>query len=107
MTIKEQYQKMYQVANIYKDLFETELFKAFIYNLVDKPPGEVNVTGILSDTYTFYCKWINVWGDIQWSDCIKESHELSHKYNCDMCNEMLVQILDMIEKKFKGGEVSE
>ena len=106
MTIKEQFQKMFALAQAYnacKECYDVPLFQAFLYNLISSKPGELNTTGILTDTYNFYMKWYQVWGDIQWSECVEESHKISHKYNCDMVDEMLVQILDVLEKKFSEG----
>lgn len=103
MTIKEKYQKMYKLAQAYndcKEVYNDKLFQAFIANLIDQEPDKIDTTSILSDLYKFEIKWLDIWGDIQLNECVKESHEIEHKHNDKMCIEMLVWIFDTIEKRF-------
>ena len=103
--VKITYQKMFALAQAYNacaEYYEEPIFQAFLANLINSKPKELDTTSILTDTYNFFQRWQKCWGDIQWATCLDEAKVLEKKHNQDMCNDMLVQLIDIIEKQFKG-----
>lgn len=62
-------------------------------------PSQSEVRSIFLDTYTFYTKWIAV-NEPNWDELISDSRVLEHKYQCDLCNKILVELISTIEQSY-------
>ena len=95
-----------QAYNACQECYDNSLFQAFLANLIDKKPNVIDTKNILSDTFTYFQKHCDLWGDIQWENACNEARTIEHKYDNteskQMAVDMLVQIMDILEKRFKG-----
>ena len=57
---------------------------------------------IYKDTYNFYLKWKDINKDEDWNMLVEKEHGLYKKYPFKLCGEMLVEIMDIIEKTYQG-----
>lgn len=86
------------VFTLYKQFGSEELFKVIVSELPNTP--DELVPRILTDTYNLYTKHCRVYLDEEWIDLCKEVHEICHKYQCKMCNDICVELLCILEKIF-------
>ena len=66
----------------------------------NNPPAE-DVKGIFCDVYKFYLKYKDSKTDEEFQALVKESHEIHKKYDFDMCKDMLLQVMEVIDKNAK------
>lgn len=83
---------------IYRSYQNDTLFYAIINNLSDEELSKVSA--IMTDTYNFYIKYQNVWKDEDWMALIKESHEIDKKYDSKLCRAILLDLLNILEKRY-------
>lgn len=76
-------------------------------NLDKKIPSSDKVRQIFNDTYNgFYKKWKDISAAEQWVPLMQEMHEIDAKYDCDLCRQILLELVKVIEYEFKQREVS-
>ncbi|WP_455715352.1 hypothetical protein [Anaerosporobacter sp.] len=86
------------VFTLYRSYGSEGLFKAIASNL--PTTSQELVPKILTDTYNIYTKHFNVYLDEEWIEVCNEVHELCHKYQCKMCNDICVELLCVLERIF-------
>lgn len=64
-------------------------------------PTAEDVKGIFCDVYKFYLKYKDSKSDEDFQALVSESHEIHKKYDFDMCKEMLLQVIEGIDKNAK------
>lgn len=64
-------------------------------------PTAEDVKGIFCDVYKFYLKYKDSKADEDFQALVKESHEIHKKYDFDMCKDMLLQVMEVIDKNAK------
>lgn len=70
-------------------------------------PSSDEVRMIFNDTYNvFYKKWKALSTPEQWAELLMDVREIDHKYNCDLCRQILLELVKVIEYEFmqKQGE---
>jgi hypothetical protein len=63
-------------------------------------PSLSEVKDIFRDTYNFYLKWRGINNADAWPQLIEEAEQLNRKYQCDLCQRMLVELVEIIEAEF-------
>jgi len=66
-------------------------------------PTPEEVKEIFKYTYLFYTKWIAV-KENEWSQLMDEARELEQKYPYELCIEMLLKILDILEETYMSNK---
>lgn len=64
-------------------------------------PTAEDVRGIFCDVYKFYLKYKDSKTDEDFQALVKESHEIHKKYDFDMCKDMLLQVIEVIDNNAK------
>lgn len=71
-------------------------------------PSHEEVRQIFNDTYNvFYKKWKDISSPEQWADLMQDMREINQKYNCDLCRQILLELVKVIEHDFlkkQGGD---
>ena len=71
-------------------------------------PSPEQVRQIFNDTYNvFYKKWKDISSPEQWVQLMQDMREIDQKYNCDLCRQILLELVKVIEDEFKRRDVSE
>ena len=66
-----------------------------------KIPSQEEVKRIFNDTYNvFYRNWKDISDPDQWAQLAQEMHEIDKKYNCDLCRQILLELVKVIEYEF-------
>lgn len=66
-----------------------------------KIPSPEEVRQIFHETYNiFYKKWHTISDPKQWVQLIQDVREIDRKYNCDLCRQMLIELVVCIESEF-------
>lgn len=60
-------------------------------------PTAEDVKGIFCDVYKFYLKYKDSKTDADFQALVKESHEIHTKYDFDMCKNMLLEVIEVID----------
>ena len=69
-------------------------------------PSPEEVRQIFNDTYNiFYKKWKDISTLEQWVDLIQDMSRINQKYNCELCKQILLELVKVIEDGFKQREV--
>lgn len=64
-------------------------------------PTAEDVKGIFCDVYKFYLKYKDSKTEEEFQALVKESHEIYKKYEFDMCKDMLLQVIEVIDNNVK------
>lgn len=65
-------------------------------------PTHEEVRNIFNETYNvFYRKWHTITDPEQWVQLMQDMREIDKKYNCDLCRQMLIELVRVIEDEFK------
>lgn len=64
-------------------------------------PTAEDVKGIFCDVYKLYLKYKDSKSDEDFQALVKESHEIHKKYEFDMCKDMLMQVIEVIDNRAK------
>ena len=65
-------------------------------------PNQEEVRQIFNDTYNvFYKKWKDISSLEQWVDLIQDMSRINQKYNCELCKQILLELVKVIEDGFK------
>jgi len=68
-------------------------------------PTPSEVRQIFNDTHNvFYKKWKDISTADQWANLIKDMHEIDSRYQCDLCRQILLELVKVIEHEFKSKE---
>ncbi|MDF2906813.1 MAG: hypothetical protein K0R34_2134 [Herbinix sp.] len=67
-------------------------------------PDNERVRLIFKDTYNFYLKWKDISNPEDWVILMKEMKEIDHRYDCDLCRQILLELVKVIENEFKSRE---
>ncbi len=71
-------------------------------------PSHEEVRQIFNDTYNvFYKKWKDISSPEQWVPLMQDMREIDRKYNCDLCRQILIELVKVIEDEFKRRDTSE
>lgn len=71
-------------------------------------PTPEEVRQIFNDTYNvFYKKWKDISSLEQWVDLVQDMSRINQKYNCDLCKQILLELVKVIEDGFKRRDASE
>lgn len=66
-------------------------------------PGKELVRQIFNDTYNvFYKKWIDISKQEDWDKLMQDVYELNDKYNCSLCRQILLELVEVIESDYKA-----
>jgi hypothetical protein len=72
-----------------------------------KIPNQTEVRQIFHEAYNvFYKKWKDISSPEQWGDLMKDMHEIDGRYQCDLCRQILLELVKVIENEFKSKEGS-
>ena len=63
-------------------------------------PNSEQVKLIFKETYLFYTKWISV-TDPDWDRLMQEARELNEKYPYKLCQQILLELIDIVEDEYK------
>lgn len=67
-----------------------------------KIPSPTEVKQIFNEAYNiFYRKWHTISDPEQWVQLMQEMREIDQKYNCDLCRQILIELVRVIEDEFK------
>ena len=70
-------------------------------------PSPEQVRQIFNDTYNvFYKKWKDISSPEQWVQLMQDMREIDQKYNCDLCRQILLELVKVIEDEFKRRDTS-
>ena len=65
-------------------------------------PSPEEVRQIFNDTYNvFYKKWKDISSLEQWVDLVQDASRINQKYNCELCKQILLELVKVIEDYFK------
>lgn len=67
---------------------------------VKKYPSPEQMRLIFKDTYSFYLKWKDVQNGNDWFMVVDESHEIRDKYPFEICEDMLIKIMQVMEHDY-------
>lgn len=71
-------------------------------------PSHEEVRSIFNETYNvFYKRWKNISNLDDWPRLMQEMHEIDQKYNCDLCRQILLELVVIIQEEFlkkQGGD---
>ncbi|HKL99226.1 MAG TPA: hypothetical protein VJZ06_04915 [Mobilitalea sp.] len=68
-------------------------------------PSPEEVRQIFNDTYNiFYKKWKDISTLEQWIDLVQDMSRINQKYNCELCKQILLELVKVIEHGFKQRE---
>lgn len=71
-------------------------------------PTQTEVRQIFHDTYNvFYKKWKDISSAEQWVQLMQDMREIDLRYNCDLCRQILLELVKVIEFEFKSKEVND
>jgi hypothetical protein len=65
-------------------------------------PDSEQVRLIFRDTYKFYDKWKNISNLDNWVVLMQEARDIDHMYNCDLCRQIILELVKCIEHEFKA-----
>lgn len=69
-------------------------------------PSQSEVRQIFNDTYNvFYKKWKDISNPDDWVILMQEMRDIDNKYQCDLCRQILLELVKVIENEFKSKEV--
>lgn len=69
-------------------------------------PSHSEVRQIFNDTYNvFYKKWKDISTPDQWIDLVQDMHEIDQRYNCDLCRQILLELVKVIENEFRSRDI--
>jgi hypothetical protein len=68
---------------------------------VKKMLSSEEVRLIYKDTYNFYLKWKDISSPDDWDALMKDMHEIDQRYNCDLCRQILIELVKVIQDEFK------
>ncbi len=72
-----------------------------------KIPSPEEVRQIFNDTYNvFYKKWKDITNPNDWVILMQDMKEIDHRYECDLCRQILLELVRVIESEFKSKEGS-
>ena len=54
------------------------------------------------DTYNFYVKWKSISSSSDWPILMQEARDLGSKYDFDLCRQILVELIKVIEENDKN-----
>lgn len=63
-------------------------------------PDKEQVRLIFKETYLFYTKWNSI-SDPDWDKLMQEARELNEKYPYKLCQQILLELIDIIEDEYK------
>jgi hypothetical protein len=69
-------------------------------------PDQEQVRCIFRDTYSFYLKYKDISNPDQWAPLMQEMHQMDKKYSCELCRQILLELVKVIESEFlkkQGG----
>lgn len=55
---------------------------------------------IEKDCFNYFNKWKNVYKDEDWFELNKEHKVIRAKYNCELCDSLIKEILNILEKQY-------
>ncbi len=64
------------------------------------------VKAIFKDTYNFYLRWKDISALEDWVNLIQDMRQIDAKYGCDLCRQILLELVKVIEDGFlkkQGG----
>ena len=68
-------------------------------------PDQTEIRQIFNDTYNvFYKKWKDISSSEDWVLLIQDMREIDQKYKCDLCRQILLELVKVIEDEFKRRE---
>ena len=71
-------------------------------------PNQEEVRQIFNDTYNiFYKKWKDISSLEQWVNLVQDASRINQKYNCELCKQILLELVKVIEDGFKRRDLSE
>lgn len=66
-----------------------------------KIPSPTEVKQIFNEAYNiFYRKWHTISDQEQWASLMQEMREIDNRYNCDLCRQILLELVKVIEDEF-------
>jgi len=74
-------------------------------DLDKKIPSPVEVKDIFKYTYLFYTKWKDLSNPDDWVKVAQEMRDINQIYDCDLCQQILLELVKCIESEFKSKEV--
>lgn len=75
---------------------------------VNNYPSHEDVKNIFNETYNvFYKKWRSISSPDDWSILMQEARDIGNKYDFDLCRQILVELIEVIEDGFKKREVKD
>jgi hypothetical protein len=66
-------------------------------------PDKEQVRLIFKDTYNYYLRWKDISNPDDWVILMQEMKEIDHRYDCDLCRQILLELVKVIEFKSKEG----
>lgn len=71
-------------------------------NSAEKIPSPEEVRAIFNDTYNvFYKKWKDISTPDDWVPLMQDMHQIDKKYSCELCRQILLELVKVIEHEFK------
>jgi hypothetical protein len=68
-----------------------------------KIPNQADVRQIFNDTYNvFYKKWKDISNPEEWANLMQEMREIDNRYQCDLCRQILLELVKCIEHEYKA-----
>ena len=67
-------------------------------------PDQEQVRLIFRDTYNFYLKRKDITNPDDWVNLMWDMKEIDHRYECDLCRQILLELVRVIESEFKSKE---
>ncbi len=61
---------------------------------------------IFKDTYNFYLKWKDISSLDDWVPLMQDMREIDQRYKCDLCRQILLELVKVIEDEFKRRDTS-
>ncbi|HBI73637.1 MAG TPA: hypothetical protein DDY59_10645 [Lachnospiraceae bacterium] len=59
------------------------------------------VRNIFNETYNvFYKKWRNISNPDDWPKLMQEMYEIDAKYDCDLCRQILLELVKVMQDEF-------
>lgn len=65
-------------------------------------PDHETVKQIMNEAYNkFYLKWRMEMSESNIDTMMQEAHEISHKFNCELCNNLMANLVTCIEEEWR------
>jgi len=104
----EQWKVYCNDMRLLSDKYPFELASKIIVAVTNQLEKESRLNGteselvklIFRQVYSCYMKYNRVWSDTDWIVFVKEMNELHKLYRCDLCDELVLAMGDVVERRF-------